>query len=160
MASNTNNDPSYHAMGTVFLIPELLEAILLFLGVKTLLVSVYDTVPILNPLLMGKFEPCFFNFGETYGCFRRASSFYELPWSPRSGLDLRMRTASAARTPFWKSYSNIAPLDEDIRINASKAAQLDGVAAQDEEISRRRFTRRGASWINIQFWYLSFPNKI
>jgi len=37
--------------------------------------------PVFNPLLVAKFGPCFFDFGETYGRLRRAGSFYRLPWT-------------------------------------------------------------------------------
>ncbi|OLN83732.1 hypothetical protein CCHL11_08698 [Colletotrichum chlorophyti] len=79
----------------------------------------------LNPLLAEKFEQCFFDLGPTYSCHRRANCFYELPW-----------TAQPVRTvqEFWGGWSQARP------------PRLEADAALAEAESRRRFTRRGASW--------------
>lgn len=77
------------------------------------------TWSILNPLLVRKFGPCFFDFGPTYGFCRRASSFYKLPWTRRTPQEAR---------DAWE------PVGMDARM------------AQSERDARRPFTRRGASW--------------
>ncbi|KZL86806.1 f-box domain-containing protein [Colletotrichum incanum] len=170
----------FRAMQTVLAIPELLEAILVQVDMRTLLVSacrvsktwkafmdgspvlqqalffkpVYDVsraaihglgetsfpkVPsghalpthtddrLINPLLAEKFDKCFFDFGRTYSYHRRANSFYELPWSTRPEP---VQTAQE----YWGGWSQVRPLE------------LDEESAQALAKSRRRFTRRGASW--------------
>lgn len=78
-----------------------------------------STWGILNPLLVKAFGPCFFDFGDTYGYTRRASSFYKLPWTNR--------TAQEAE-------------------DAWEPTKIDAQWVRDEAAARRRFTRRGASW--------------
>ncbi|KAL3428491.1 F-box domain-containing protein [Phlyctema vagabunda] len=86
-----------------------------------------EPAPVLNPLLMKKFEGCFFDFGGEYGYLRRANAFYSLPWTTRT------RRVSRTRT--------------DTQDCTSKCIETDTQTAQDEETAqRRRFTRSGASW--------------
>ncbi|KAK1490437.1 F-box domain-containing protein [Colletotrichum tamarilloi] len=82
---------------------------------------------LINPLLAEKFDKCFFDFGPTYSCQRRANSFYELPWS---------KTPEPIQTvqEYWGGWSQVKP------------AELDEEAARYQDEVRRRFTRRGASW--------------
>ncbi|GKT46867.1 uncharacterized protein ColSpa_07048 [Colletotrichum spaethianum] len=170
---------SSRAMETVLAVPELLEAILVQVDMRTLLVSacrvsrtwkaLMDESPVLqqalffkpvsnvsraaihglegaafpkipseyalstndarliNPLLAEKFDKCFFDFGPTYSYHRRANSFYELPWSTRP-------EPVQAEQEYWGGWSQVRPLE------------LDEELAQALAESRRRFTRRGASW--------------
>lgn len=76
-------------------------------------------LPILNPLLVKKFGPCFFDFGSTYGYHRRSSSFYKLPWTKRSPKEAE---------------------------RAGEPVKMSALIARNEEAARRPFTRRGASW--------------
>ncbi|KAK1598868.1 F-box domain-containing protein [Colletotrichum navitas] len=168
------------AMEAVLAIPELLEAILVQVDMRTLLVSVsrvsrtwkafvdgspalqqalffkpvsdvsrgtihglegipFPRVPsehrlpshsdarLINPLLAEKFDKCFFDFGPTYSFHRRANSFYELPWSTRPEPVQTVRE-------HWGGWTQVRP-DE-----------LDEESARALAESRRRFTRRGASW--------------
>ncbi|OHF03667.1 F-box domain-containing protein [Colletotrichum orchidophilum] len=82
---------------------------------------------LINPLLAEKFDKCFFDFGPTYSCQRRANSFYELPWS---------KTPNPIQTvqEYWGGWSQVKP------------PELDEEAARSQDETRRRFTRRGASW--------------
>ncbi|KAK1997975.1 F-box domain-containing protein [Colletotrichum falcatum] len=82
---------------------------------------------LINPLLAEKFDKCFFDFGPTYSCHRRANSFYELPWS------IRPEPVQTVRE-YWGGWSQVRP------------AELDEESARALAESRRRFTRRGASW--------------
>ncbi|KAK1982805.1 F-box domain-containing protein [Colletotrichum cereale] len=171
---------SDRAMEVVLAVPELLEAILVQVDMRTLLVSVcrvsrtwkafmdgspalqqalffkpvsdvsratihglegtpFPEVPseyalptqtddrLINPLLAEKFDKCFFDFGPSYSCHRRANSFYELPWSTRPEP---VQTVQE----YWGGWTQVRP------------AELDEESAQALAESRRRFTRRGASW--------------
>ncbi|KAK1621775.1 F-box domain-containing protein [Colletotrichum phormii] len=82
---------------------------------------------LINPLLAEKFDKCFFDFGPTYSCQRRANSFYELPWS---------KSPEPIQTvqEYWGGWSQIKP------------AELDDEAARYQDEARTRFTRRGATW--------------
>ncbi|KAK8091476.1 hypothetical protein PG997_001837 [Apiospora hydei] len=41
-----------------------------------------EGAPLLNPLLLARFSPCFFDFDdETWARWRRAGSVYTMPWT-------------------------------------------------------------------------------
>jgi hypothetical protein len=87
-------------------------------------------LPIFNPLLLRKFGPCFFDFGPSYGFFRRTESFYTLPWTARSHQTVP--TDSGGR--YHPLYRLVKPMN------------LDETEKAKAEADRRRFTSRGASW--------------
>ncbi|KAK2012380.1 F-box domain-containing protein [Colletotrichum eremochloae] len=171
---------SGNAMEVVLAIPELLEAILVQVDMRTLLVSagrvsrtwkafmdgspalqqalffkpvsdvsrgtihglegipfpkvpseyalpIHASAQLVNPLLAEKFDKCFFDFGPTYSCHRRANSFYELPWSTHPEPVQTVRE-------YWGGWTQVRP------------AEPDEESARALAESRRRFTRRGASW--------------
>ncbi|WYZ39918.1 hypothetical protein EsH8_IV_000259 [Colletotrichum jinshuiense] len=82
---------------------------------------------VINPLLAKKFESCFFDFGQTYSCHRRANTFYELPWA--SGPE-----PAQVVKQYWGGWCQVRP------------EKGDSESARAQEESRRRFMRRGASW--------------
>lgn len=91
----------------------------------------------------GEIRTLFFNIAETRVYFRRATSFYELPWSPRSGRDLRMRMTSFARTAFRRAAWDSGPFEEDMSNISGGEEPVDAQVAEDEEYARRRFIQNG-----------------
>ncbi|TWU71856.1 hypothetical protein ED733_003325 [Metarhizium rileyi] len=85
---------------------------------------------VVNPLLATKFGSCFFNYGPSYGHFRRADSFYTLPWSPNHFKTVSVENYGCYRPRY--RVEPVGPLDEE--------------AATLEAKCRARFTTRGASW--------------
>ncbi|KAK6078709.1 F-box domain-containing protein [Seiridium cupressi] len=89
-----------------------------------------DEPPQLNPLLVKKFSPCFFDLSEERTCFRRSGSFYALPWTARPHEEIEFTH------PFKEgSYHTIR-----------KPTAPTAEATRQETLARSRFTRQGASW--------------
>ncbi|KAM0814533.1 putative F-box domain-containing protein [Seiridium cardinale] len=89
-----------------------------------------DEIPQLNPLLMEKFSPCFFDLSGDRIFFRRSGSFYALPWTARPHEEVDF-------THPFKSGSY-----RTLRKPTAPTAE----AARQESLARSRFTRKGASW--------------
>ncbi|OAA39401.1 F-box domain protein [Metarhizium rileyi] len=85
---------------------------------------------VVNPLLVAKFGACFFNYGPSYGHFKRPDCFYTLPWSPNHSKLVPMETYGCYAARY--RLESVGPLDEE--------------AARLEAKCRARFTTRGASW--------------
>lgn len=83
-----------------------------------------------NPLLLEKFGSCFFDFGPTYGFFRRTESFHTLPWTSRY-----YRTVPSGS---GGSYHPLFKLVKPMYLE-----NKDYYRARED---RERFTRKGASW--------------
>lgn len=86
--------------------------------------------PVFNPLLRRKFDSCFFDFGSTYGFFRRTESFHTLPW-----------TIHRHQTVPFQSGGHYHPLYKLVKPGRGKFGQ-----ARRAYMDRDRFTREGASW--------------
>lgn len=97
--------------------------------------------PTFNPLLLRKFGTCYFDFGPTYGFFRRTESFYTLPWTARPHQTVP--TDSGGR------YHPLYRLVKPVNLDESEKARAD-----DE---RRRFTCQGASWRRMLVSQPSLP---
>lgn len=99
----------------------------------------------LNPLLVKRFGPLFFDFisdgpeyegrEERYGYVRRANSFYTLPWTPSVCKEFDVYDPSPNIRQILR-HSTIPP----------GIAESDQEAVGRERALRRHFTRRGASW--------------
>ncbi|RYO99401.1 hypothetical protein DL764_006823 [Monosporascus ibericus] len=80
--------------------------------------------PVLNPLLAKKFAPCFFDFGSK-AYFRRANSFYSMPWTVKPRKEVLSEDGIMESLPLYPLLDPEGPCDQ---------------------ADRRRFTQRGASW--------------
>lgn len=80
--------------------------------------------PVLNPLLVKQFAPCFFDFGSK-AYFRRANAFYSMPWTVRPRREVPTGGGVIESLP---SYPQLDP------------------PGPNDQADRRRFTRSGASW--------------
>jgi hypothetical protein len=90
----------------------------------------------LNPLLVEKFGPLFFDsVSEQYGYLRRAHCFFALPWTPTAGREVDLPDQRAGHDQVLR-YST-RPLGVDT---------LDAESVAKERALRRPFTRKGASW--------------
>ena len=99
----------------------------------------------LNPLLVEKFGPLFFDFvsdgpeyedrEERHGYVRRANSFYALPWTPSACKEYDVHDPRPNVNQVLR-YSTTPP----------GIAESDAEAISRERTLRRRFTRRSASW--------------
>jgi hypothetical protein len=87
----------------------------------------HEPWPTLNPLLVYTFGPCFFDLYGKLAYLRRAKSFYLMPWTDRA----RQALAKGEKT---HEYSTSYPV------------KMDAETAREEQVARRPFTRRGASW--------------
>jgi hypothetical protein len=80
---------------------------------------------------VAKFTPCF-DFLGNYNCFRRARSFDALPWTKVPDEELEFNHPYRGG-PIHSIRKALLPDD-------AKPTQ------KEDEVSRRRFTRKGASW--------------
>ncbi|KAK7960358.1 hypothetical protein PG988_011572 [Apiospora saccharicola] len=95
--------------------------------------------PLLNPLLLEKFSPCFFDFDDNRARWRRSSSFYTLPWTARPHEELRH--THLTRPDTVHIIRNPPPHSK-----TPQEGEREEEEEEEEEGARRRFTRRGASW--------------
>ena len=85
--------------------------------------------PRLNPLLVEKFSPCFFDFFTEHHPYRGSGPFYALPWTNTAQREVKyVRRSRSPRYGIRKPH----PTEESVALKERQA--------------RRHFTRSGASW--------------
>lgn len=97
---------------------------------------------VFNPLLVEKFGPVFFDFGEHSNRFRRCEYFYRMPWVNNTYDVVHIGDKHGLQDVLQLKAPEHGLESQSLKLRLKAAAE----ARADDREHRRRFTRRGASW--------------